>query len=311
MKYCARYIWYLIKLKMRGANMIGIKMVSPGVLTFSVEGLSVKQLKAVTKGEMPAFARVAAVRLYELGEKDYAIDFLINQMNLFKDPKVHENIKRETCPEAAKALGKLRDTRAIEPLFEALGELAYGAAYGLAKINGPEVEKRLLLLAESNQKEGVYAAVALGYMKNQTIISKLIQILEHYKEYEEKIKDRWIPFIRMHTLRILGSYTGDKIAEDAFKKFLSKPDIGFILLDYLHQDKYRLQSEIEWEIVVKYGWDSYLDMEERRFAFRYTSLDRWKEYSNVPCPFESQAEVERLREKIIDQIWNEMMELPK
>ncbi|MCL5879074.1 MAG: hypothetical protein M1428_04680 [Deltaproteobacteria bacterium] len=256
--------------------------------TFSPEGLSITDLKWVIKYEdSPAFAREAAIKLYELGQKDYAMDFLIKQMNQYKDPKTHKNIIRETCPHTAKALGELGDKRAIEPLLEALGKLGYEAAYGLAKIDGPDVEQRLLKLAESDDTKGIYAAVALGYMKNKFIVPRLIDILDHADEYKQKIKDMWINFIKLYIKPILGTYKDNEEAEKAFLKYLTDSDISYILFLYLHQEQYN-KHELEWEIVTKYKWTDYLTTDEEIYAIRYGDA--------------LEKDMKLLRDKIIRQI---------
>lgn len=257
------------------------------------EKMSAHELKRIiiTEKTIPAHKRLAAEILYKFGEQTYAVDFLIRQMNLYKNPATHKNIKHETCPRTAEALGRLQDKRAIEPLFEALGELAYGPAYGLAKINGPDVEKRLLELSESEKKEGIYAVIALGFMKNEEIVPRLVYILDNVKEIKEKIRDDWISAISFFIVRILGAYRDNKLAKDTFKKHV-KPYIGSILCDYLMQDEYE-KHEIEWEAVINYGWNKYLDTEEKRYVFKYTNPDKW---------------VEDVRNEIIEKIWQEMID---
>ena len=63
--------------------------------------------KRLEKKGIPAQQRELAIELYNLGDKDYAPDFLIRQMNQYKDPMVHETAKRETCMATALTLGRL------------------------------------------------------------------------------------------------------------------------------------------------------------------------------------------------------------
>src|SRR5207344_988536 len=75
---------------------------------------SVGKLKRIVKDNIiPHNKRMAAIRLYDLGEKDFAIAFLIEQMNLYTKPDTPANIKNETCVHAAIALGRINDRRAI------------------------------------------------------------------------------------------------------------------------------------------------------------------------------------------------------
>lgn len=251
--------------------------------------------------DVPALAREAAVRLYHLGKKRYAINFLIRQMDQYKSPATHRNIISETCPEAAKELGRLGDEHAIEPLFEALGELGYGPAIGLAQHGNPGIENRLVKLAEGETKVAVFAALCLGYMKKEFVVPRLIDLLEQHQKYEEVIHDQ---IHRLHTelKLILGAYRENLIAEQCFSDNLEKSDIDWILSSYLHQDQYCSQRWLEWEIVNKYQWQKYIESENEKFAFRHTSIGRWKEFSNTPCPFTSEENVIDLRQQILNSI---------
>ncbi len=300
-----KYIGLLILYRLMGINTAGFKFLwRENTITFSTENLSVRQLKRLTKGRSPAFAREAAKRLYELGEKDYAIEIIIKQMNLYKNPKTHPRIKRETCSQAAKALGQLKDRRAIEPLFEALGELGYDAAYALANIDGEAVEKRLLGLAAWSSKEGFYAINALGFMKNRKVVPKLIRILEHPDDYKDYVEESRAFICKSHALEILGAYRDDEVAEDAFKKYISKSKIDSILFNYIGKNG---EDSIYREIVKKYTWDTYLDSEKKKFPFRNVFLDYWSEYSDDVCPFASKEEVEEMRKEVLGKIWNALM----
>lgn len=261
--------------------------------------LSIEELKRIIVQGVPAEQRMAAIELYERGERDYAINLLIEQMNLYKDPKAHDNVKRETCMAAAAALGRLKDERAIKPLFDGLGEISRGAAaYALAKINGKRVEEELIKLVSLENKKGIHAVIALGFMKSHEVVDIIIYLIEHSKEFEEKYKN--VISMEMifgtigYGLRILGSYINNRVAEDNFKKFLKKTYIGFFLSGYVSFEKCpqsHFIDETEWEIVKKYGWDKYLDTEEKRYAFTYSNPDKW---------------VEDLRNEIVDEIWQEI-----
>jgi hypothetical protein len=259
--------------------------------------LSINKLKEIIQKGVPAEQRMAAIELYERGEKDYAVNFLIEQMNLYKDPETHENIKRETCTTTAVVLGRLQDERAIEPLFEALGELGnLAAAYALAKINGQEIEERLLNLVTLENRKGIHALIALALMKNEKIVPIFIELLEHIKDYEKKytrnISMEWVD--KYTLIKIIGSYVNNKLAEDTFKKLLSKSDIESILHGFVQEERCRYSyvrsflNELGWQITKKYGWDKYLDTDEKRYAFTYTNPEKW---------------VENLRNEIVEKIW--------
>lgn len=267
-----------------------------------IDKASAWRLTLVTKtSDMPALARAAAVRLYQIGKKKYATDFLIKQMNQYKLSEAHRNINSEVCPEAAKELGRLGDDRAIEPLFEALGELGFGPAIGLAQHGDPTIEKRLAQLVEGESKVAVFAAVCLGYMKNEAIVPRLIFLFEHHQEYEKAVNDR-ISRLGRELIHILGAYEANELAEQFFRANVNKSDIDWILCMYLHQNKYPSLRWLEWEIVMKYGWNIYLDTDAKIFAFRHTFLDRWENYSDAPCPFKSEADTEKLRGEIVESI---------
>jgi hypothetical protein len=256
----------------------------------------------ITNCQIPALARRAAVRLYGLGERDFALEFLINQMNQYNIPSTSKNIIRETCPEAAKELGRLKDDRAVEFLFSALGELGFGPAYGLAKYNSPDIEHRLASISKNESKEAIYSAVALGYMKNIQIIPRLVQLINNYKKYEQKINDMWVFRLRHEILCILGSYSGNSIAINTFYKHLASNDIDYILNKYLHQNNNPSLRWLEWEIVTSYNWSSYVDNEEKKFCFRYLHIDQWKKYSSLPCPFNSMTDITNIRAQIVNDI---------
>lgn len=270
--------------------------------------LSTKELKRIiiTTATTPAHKRFAAVRLYKLGETDFAISFLIGQMNLYKDPETHRNTINETCTSTAEELGRLKDPRAIEPLFEALDALGYSAAYGLAKIDGPDIEKRLLEISKADTREGIYASIALGYMKNETIVRRLIHFLEHAKELKEMFKDTWLGFHVAYVINILGAYKNNREAEEAFRKVLNRLYISFILRDYLVQNDYPESRDLEWEIVKKYNWDKYIDTDAKKFAFSFRDISWWSEDFKTPCPFKSDAEIIKLREEVAENILQDM-----
>ena len=256
---------------------------------------------AVKTTNVPALARKAAVRLYQLGKKKYAIDFLIKQMDQYKFPTTHRNIISETCPEAAKELGRLGDQLAIEPLFEALGELGYGPAIGLAQHGDPEIEKRLVKLTEGESKVAVFAALCLGYMKNELIVPRLIHLMLQHNKYERVILDR-ISRLRGELILILGAYKNNVPAEHCFRNNVNKADIDWILSWYLYQDQYPSQRWLEWEIVNKYQWQEYVKSANDKFVLRHINIERWKEYSDVPCPFTSENDITDHREQILDFI---------
>lgn len=260
----------------------------------------------ITDRTAPASKRLAAIILFDRGEKVYAINFLISQMEQYKDPLIHKNIKFETCPEAARVLGRLQDRRAIEPLFEALGELAYGAAYGLAKINGTDVENRLFEISKSETKEGVYAAIALGLMRNEKIVRQLIDLLENFEKIRERISDIWIKALDSNIMNILGSYKNVKEAEDAFRKYLNKHHITSILTFHLVQNDHPDHRETEWLTATNYGWDKYIDTDAKKFALSFRSISWWDTDYKTPCPFKTDTEIEKLREEVVENIWREM-----
>jgi hypothetical protein len=259
--------------------------------------LSIENLKELVDKGIPAEKRMAAIELYQRGEKDFAIKFLIKQMNLYKDPKTHENIKRETCMASAVILGRLKDKLAVEPLFEALGEISRcAAAYALAKINGPEIEERLLNIVGLETLKGIHAAIALGLMRNEKVVPNLIYLIEHKKEYEEKYKNNIaMELFDLHAFMILGTYKENRLAEKAFRKHLTKAGIKSILMGFISHEKYPqsyiFSNEMAWEIAKKYGWDKYFDTEEEKYVFTYTNPEKW---------------VEDMRNEIVEIIWKEI-----
>lgn len=269
-----------------------------------IDNSSAFRLMILTKTTaVPALARRAAVRLYEIGKKKYAINFLIKQMNLYKLSSEYKNINGEVCPRAAMELGRLKDERAIEPLFDALGELGFGPAYGLAQIGGITIEKRTIELARGDDKTAIFAAIALGYMKNQQIISRLIYLLTHHQEYEKVINDR-ISSLRRRLILSLGSYSNQPIAEQYFLSNVTEGDINWILFFYIDQEESPKQRWLEWEIVRKYNWNVYLDSDENVFSIRHLPIDRWKKYYSTNCPFKTEADTETARQQIIGKILN-------
>lgn len=253
--------------------------------------------KMLEKKGIPADQRKLALELYRLGEEEYALDFLIRQMNQYKDPAVHKNIKRETCMATALTLGRLRDRRAIDPLFEGLGEICrFAAAYALAKINGPDVEERLIKLVSLDNKKGLHAIIALGFLNNEKAVPYLIKIMEHLDEYEKRYEnDCAFDLVENIILGVLGLYPNNESADAAFRKFISKFHIILFLSDYVHEDvwsgSFIITHEIGWKVVKKYGWDRFIDSEKKRDACEYTTSDKW---------------AEDLRKEIADKIWVEM-----
>lgn len=239
--------------------------------------------KLLERSKIPADQRRLALELYNLGEQDYALDFLIKQMNQYKDPSIHDNVKRETCMATALTLGRLRDRRAIEPLFDGLGEICrFAAAYALAKINGPEVEDRLLKLSAQESKKGIHAVIALGFLKNKKVISRLLDIMEHIDEYKIKYEnDCAMDLIDNVTLGVIGLYEDNDVTDTAFRKSLTRSRIFMLLSGFVHEELYPrsfiITHEIGWKIVRKYGWDKYIESPEKRNACEFTHSEKWAE----------------------------------
>ncbi len=272
-----------------------------------------KNFKEITKStiESPMVKRSAAMRLYELGEKDYAFEVLINQMLQYKNPHVPNNIKYETCTETIIALGQLVEKRAIEYLIEAMDEFSDIPAFALALINGTDLIKRLLDLSIIQGIRGFGATLSLGFMNNKDVLPNVIEILEHTNEYQQKYRGKIMWQLRDDIMYMLGNYDNET-AREVFIDRIQLSDIKQYARNYeiverrLSYFKYTDLSTLGWKIVKKYSWDKYLDTNEKRFVFSGYVVNQWGKVYNTPCPFKSDAEVEKIRDGIIEKIWREI-----
>jgi len=278
----------------------------------NVQKYSISKLKRITKNDIiPHNKRMAAIRLYELGEKDFAINFLIEQMTQYEKPGTSDQTINETCVNTAIALGRINDRRAIIPLLNALGELPFfGASYALGIMNQSEIIAELVKLASIDNRKGIHAIVALGFMKHETALPFLIEIIENQQEFDKKFEKESSARLLTHiAFKILGQYDNHS-AQNLFLSNLTKDVIAFLLSDYVHFERfphaYSVGNKVGWHVAKKYGWDKYVKSDREQFAFLFTHISHWTTYCKTTCPFKSQEEVEALREDIKDKIWQEL-----
>ncbi len=273
---------------------------------------SIGKLKRIVRNNIiPHNRRMAAVRLYQLGERDFAINFLIEQMSLYLKPDTPAQTKSETCVHAAIELGRTKDKRAITPLLMALGELPFfGVSYALAQINGAEITGELERLASLENRKGIHAAIALGFMKHDRALPFIKEIVEHRQAFDSKyLKDFSTSTVTYFADKILGLYDN----EDAKKLFLStltKDSLAYLISDYVHFVRfpraYTVSHILGRDVSRKYGWDKYVKTDGEQFAFLFTHISHWVTYCMTTCPFKTQEEVDALREDIKNKIWREL-----
>jgi len=116
-----------------------------------------------------------------------------------KDPEVRKN--------AAEALGKIKDPRAVEPLIEALKDkdfrVRWNAAEALGEIGDPKAVKPLIAaLKDKDSTVRLYAAEALGKIKDPRAVEPLITALKD--EYSE---------VRWHAAWSLGEIQDPRAVE--------------------------------------------------------------------------------------------------
>ncbi|WP_243374131.1 hypothetical protein [Geotalea sp. SG265] len=273
------------------------------------------RLKRIVKSEgIPYRRRLAAIRLYEIGEQEIAINFLIQQMNLYKLPETSPTTIYESCVNTAIALGRLGDKRTEKPLLDALGKLPYfGASYALSQMNGVDITLELEKQASLENEKGIHAVIALGYLKSERVLPWLIEIVENKKQYDEQLKNQPYTYALTHfAFKILGLYDS-KRAEDIFKSILDRDWIDILLGEYVSYEKYpnsyAIGNEVGWQVSKKYGWDKYLDTDGALFPFIHTHISHWNTYMKSPCPFNSQEEIDSLKEKILNDILRELGKL--
>jgi hypothetical protein len=276
-----------------------------------VKKYSIGKLKRIVKNNtIPFNTRLAAARLYEVGEHDFAISALIKQMNLYLNPDTPNQIKNETCCYAAIELGRTKDERAIAPLFKALGELPFfSASHALAQINGPEVVDNLERLASLENPKGIHAIIALGLIKHEKAVPFLMEIVEHEQEFNNKYRgDFCNDLLTYYACKIIGLYDNEA-AKNLFLSTLTKDGVAFFLFDYVHFARFPRAynvNDVGWRVAKKYGWDKYINSEATEFVFFFTHISHWGNYCKTACPFKSEGEVDELREDIKNKIWIEL-----
>jgi hypothetical protein len=285
-------------------------MLSPSYLLSEEKAkkCSKSRLRRIVNNDIIPFnRRSAAVRLYEIGDQDFAIDFLIHQMNQYKAPETSPTTIHETCVSTAIALGRLGDKRAEKPLLDALGALPFfGTSYALSQLNGADVVVELEKLASLESEKGIHAVVALGYLKKEKALPWLIEIIKNKKQYDEKYKGAPYTYGLTHSaFKILGLYDSEN-AEKIFKSLLDKDWIDILLGEYVsyekHPQSYSIGNEVGWQVSKKYHWDNYLDSDRAIFPFIHTHISHWNTYMKSPCPFKSQEEIDLFKEEILHNI---------
>jgi hypothetical protein len=306
-----RTIW--MSMQVYVFNLFGMK---DRIQKFYLEQESVKQktgrkLKWIMRHNIiPYNRRVAAIRLYELGLKNIALDFLINQINLYKKPKTTRRTICETCVNTAIALGRLKDSRALFPLLEALGALPYfGASYALSLLNGKNTIVELQKLSSLETEKGIHALVALGYMGQESALQSLIKIYENKTDYDEKFRGSFASSgLSYYVYKILGLYNEEN-AEKIFLSNLNDSFIDIFLMDYVHHEMFPhayMVGNAGWLITRKYGWDKYIDTDGARFTCLSVFLTSWDNYFKTNCPFKTQEEVDSLKKDIRRKVWREL-----
>lgn len=230
----------------------------------------IRFLEEYARDGVPADRRLASARLYELGERDLAIEMLIREMNRwkeYKDPDRAYTVRFESCAHAAMTLGSFRDEGAIDPLFEVLVDLEYEAAYGLALIGGERVTRDLRRLASHDNPARVFALFGLGYMGLDECVEPLLNILEAWTG------DRRDADYRI--TRLVGSLQS-KSGMRYFLRELDEKWIEILLGHYVQVQarpgiaRYAIPYYVPGHsLVLKYGWDKYLSTPEDREAFDY------------------------------------------
>ncbi len=269
---------------------------------------SIGKLKRIVRSNViPHNRRMAALRLYELGEKDLAINFLIEQMNLYKKPETPRQTICETCVNCAIALGRLKDDRAKPALIESLGSLPYfGASYALSLLNGRDTIAELQKYSSLETERGIHAAIALGFMGHDSALPLLTKILENKNSYDDKFNQSLASAgISFWAYQIIGLFD-DNNAKKIFLSNLNDSFIDIFLFEYVHYvmfpQAYTVGNEVGWQITVKYGWDKYIDSDGARFACMSVFLDGWSRYFKTDCPFKTQEDVDSLRKTIRGKI---------
>lgn len=252
---------------------------------------------------IPHNQRMAAVRLYELGAKNTAINILITQLNLYKQPGTARKTICETCVNTAIALGRLGDSRAELPLLEALGSLPYfGDSFALSLFYGGNPPDKIRSEASLDTERGLHALIALGYMKDESALPSLLNIFENKTAYDKKFESSFPSSgVSYYVYKLLGLYN-EEHAEKIFLSNLSDSYIDIFLMEYVHIEmfpqSYSIGNEVGWLITRKYGWDKYVDSDAARFACMSVFLTSWDEYFKTDCPFEHQDDVSFLKNAI-------------
>lgn len=269
---------------------------------------SVSKLKRIVRNNLiPHNKRMAAIRLYQLGEKDFAVNFLIEQMSLYKKPETPRQTICETCVNTAIALGRLKDDRAQPPLIDALGSLPYfGASYALSLFNGYNTVAELQKYSSLETEKGIHALISLGFMGHESALPLLITIFDNKNDYDDKFNKSFSSSgLSYWVYKILGLYN-DENAKKIFLSNLSDSYIDIFLREYVQHvmfpHAYTIGNEVGWQITVKYGWDMYIDTDGARFACMSVFLTSWGTYFKTVCPFETQDEVDSLKKFIRSKI---------
>ena len=120
--------------------------------------------------------------------------------------------------EAAKALGEIKDPRAVEALIDAL-KIEYGkevlrneAIEALVKIGPPAVEPLISLLGDEREDVRIHAVKALGWIKDSRAVDPLIQALNDDNYY-----------LRREAAHSLGEI-GDERAVEPLRALMNKKD---------------------------------------------------------------------------------------
>lgn len=243
-------------------------------------------------------AQYAAFALYDLGEKElsipYILDFINPSCSLFQRENGRDE-RRATIYTCA----NLGIKEAIDTIFDNIVDFKEYGVEALAVIGGQEVREKAMQMTALNDVRSLYANYCRGLLKDESLVPMFLDMMKNSETYEKKYgietPKRFVPVI-------LGNYSYEA-ARTAFLKNVDEVAIKWYVSDYFYYyDEVRTYSwgaryKIRRDIVINQGWDKYLKNELYSKAFAGPS--EWDVEEDGPID---------LRKKLTDEVLGKIMD---
>ncbi len=210
----------------------------------------------------PGTAREAAFALYDLGEKELAVPYILESIKPFCSIFQKKN-GRDERKAAIYICANLGIKEAVATIFDNIVDLKEYGVEALAVIGGQEVREKAMQMTASDDVHSLYANYCLGLLKDESLLPTFLDMLANSETYEKKYG---IESPKSFLLVILGNYSNNT-ARLAFFKNVNQISLEWYVSDYYYYNDelntygWGARHKIRRDIVINQGWDRYLKNE--------------------------------------------------